>query len=705
MHRLLLYASLLCIYAFGVILRWGIVGSLRDYYRELPYTLESALLFHYADRFARGQPFPAVDKRAQYPEGLEVTRKFSVGKGIAAALVYRALGKPGSFRDFVRRFDAAWFCMGIFAAFLVVREIAGTDLGGLMAAALYAIAVPSVVRSTGLEFSRENFSLPLIFLHWWLLVRAWKKRGKISFASIAAGLLLAVAAATWDVTQLYILLIGVFAALLLLFGKNGYQLVKAFLPGLACLVVAGLTVPYLKDHGFLFSWGMLVWYSLGAAFAARSLLGVRWPAIPKIAFLVIQASLVALVISHTAYPGTYSHFASLFLAKLKYLNAKPLNPVKLSYEARILWTPALHSATSVFQGKYPISNFEVLFALAVGPLVMLMRSLFKGIASDGEKALFFWLVVFFALYLLFVRMEVFLVFFVCCLVGLGVRYSSFLFPGRHAKTAAATVWSLLVALALAAEAHCYSTFEKIYRVAATGTPYAANRVLVDWLRKNTQNDAVVLANFTLEPTIFTDAGRAIVLHPKFESKHMRLKVKEYLQTLFSENEKDFHDFCLKYGANYYVIHPGAFSGPDNPSWIYSQRYMVDRAERSPDYATLSMLYNPDRLQFFKKQTDVAIAGDPLSFFYRVFRVVSKQDIQDADQHLLNARMYLDNYNAHADNESLQRAEQELLLAIDLFPGLAEAHSMLGTVYTVKGNPSKASRAIERYKQIIKDRNN
>jgi hypothetical protein len=707
--RLVPWAFLLGIYALGLILRWGIVECLEEYHGDLPYTMESAMLFHYADLCARGRPIPMVDRRAQYREGLEVRQKLSVGKGVVAATLYKALGRPAPFTKFVRRFDAAWFSLGILAAFLVVREMGGGQLGGVMAAAFYAVSVSSVARSTGLEFSRENFALPLIFLHWWLLLREWRRR-RFSLFSVLAGGLLAVAASTWDVTQLYILLIGVFVAIRLLFGKGDHRLTRAFLPGMGCLVIAGLTVPYLRDHQFLFSWGMLVWYSLATAFLVDACFRARKPLLPKIVFLAMVASLSILVASQTMYPQTYSHFARLFVAKLRYLNVKPLNPAKLSYEARILWTPALHSATSPYLGKYPIADFELLFLLGVGPLALLLRSLFKRTATDDEKALCFWLAVYLVLYLFFVRMQVFLSFFLCCLIGLGVRYWSRLFRRAASKAAAVILWSLAVLVVLGAELHAYSRFDKIYRAFDSGSPYAADRVLVDWLRENTDQDAVILASFTLEPTIFTYAERVMVLNPKFESKRMRLKVKRYLEALFSENEKDFYDFCLGHGVDYYVLQPGVFAGDmigglSNSQWVYSNRYMVDRAERRPQYATLAMRDNPDRLQYFKKVTDVCLKGDPFGFFYRIFRVVSEADIQQAGQNVKNARTALGKEPANADRQSLQRAEEELLQAIELFPGSADAHTLLGTVYLLKGERNKASQEIERCKQILTDQQN
>jgi len=180
-------------------------------------------------------------------------------------------------------------------------------------------------------------------------------------------------------------------------------------------------------------------------------------------------------------------------------------------------------------------------------------------------------------------------------------------------------------------------------------------------------------------------------------------VKQYLEAFFSENEEDFHDFCLRHGVNYYVLHPGVFAGDMNKDWIYSHRYMVDHAERQPEYASLAMRGNPERLQYFKKVTDVCMAGDPFGFFYRVFKVVSEDEIEEAGNHVRNARNHLGGDAASADKESLQRAQKELLRAIDLFPGSMEAHSMLGTVYLLKGERNKASQEVERCKQILADR--
>jgi hypothetical protein len=109
------------------------------------------------------------------------------------------------------------------------------------------------------------------------------------------------------------------------------------------------------------------------------------------------------------------------------------------------------------------------------------------------------------------------------------------------------------------------------------------------------------------------------------------------------------------------------------------------------------------LQFFKRVTDVSRAGDPFDFFYRVLKVVSQEEMEIAEQHVRNAGVYLDNYAADGDAESLGRAEKELLRAVELFPGCSEGHAKLANVYLQKGEDNRAKQESQRWKQIHADR--
>jgi Tfp pilus assembly protein PilF len=66
-------------------------------------------------------------------------------------------------------------------------------------------------------------------------------------------------------------------------------------------------------------------------------------------------------------------------------------------------------------------------------------------------------------------------------------------------------------------------------------------------------------------------------------------------------------------------------------------------------------------------------------------------------------MSLDRFQGEGDQDALRHAEEDLLRAVDLFPGCADAHSVLATVYTLQGERNKAKQAIDRYKQILEDR--
>ena len=162
------------VYALAVGTRWWVCATVERMWTppeldELPYTLESALLFHYADQYRQTGRIPSVDERAQVPEGLRVRQELSVGKGIVAAWLYNGLGLDCmSFRLFVRRFDAAWYSLGVIPLFFFVRARTRSLTAATIAAVLLACAYTAVQRSTGVEFSRENFGLPLIFAHFWL---------------------------------------------------------------------------------------------------------------------------------------------------------------------------------------------------------------------------------------------------------------------------------------------------------------------------------------------------------------------------------------------------------------------------------------------------------------------------------------------------------------------------------------------------------
>ena len=62
----------------------------------------------------------------------------------------------------------------------------------------------------------------------------------------------------------------------------------------------------------------------------------------------------------------------------------------------------------------------------------------------------------------------------------------------------------------------------------------------------------VLANFGVSASILTYGKCPIILHPKFESKVIRDRVRAYGEHLFKGTEKEFRDWAEEQGAQYYV---------------------------------------------------------------------------------------------------------------------------------------------------------
>jgi hypothetical protein len=83
-------------------------------------------------------------------------------------------------------------------------------------------------------------------------------------------------------------------------------------------------------------WGLLL---AGAPVAQRQRVATR------VALAAIPI-LLCLVLAQVYLPA-YGHFGSLLWAKLRFLNVRPEDPAKLTFEQRILWAPALNSTSWV----------------------------------------------------------------------------------------------------------------------------------------------------------------------------------------------------------------------------------------------------------------------------------------------------------------------------------------------------------------------
>ena len=685
----------LVVFATALGLRLYIVDVVEESSGWTPFTLESALLFHYAEKYAVDGKLEQVDYRGQYPEGVQVYKKFSLGKGIVAAKLWKLWPGDVSFVDFVRTFDAVVFSTGAIALFLLVLELTGLPLGAFCAAILYAVALPAVQRSTGLEFSRENFSLPFLFFHVYLYSRALNKDSL--FSAFMAALPVALAVATWDMSQLYLVLVVIYAAIRIVVLPRELKLIGYLVPSIAACAVMGAASPYLRDHHFLSSYAMVTGYGLALFYILCASNVFRSDKVRRITLFIFIIAAVVAVPQISGYSGTYSHFRELLSAKFRFFNVKPIDPSLLSFDARVMWTPALHSATSKYLGiAYPINVFIPFFIFGLAPLIQWLSNnlrLKKKKVPEGVHLLFWMAGLFFVLYLLFVRMQVFLIFFLCALIGLSFMYMR-IFRWRRSVRA---VWVLLLALLFCSQGLGYSDKARVVANMTTGEDYRQLGAVVEWIKENTGPDSVVLADFGLSPVIYHYTGRKVVLQPKFESRDMRAKYREYVEALFNGTERAFYDFCLKYDVDYFVFDNGTFAGKGSPGWIYTLRYISGKTGPMKDTRIYELSRNRGKLNYFFWFEDFSSSSQ-----YSIFRVATPANIVKAREHLRRGDEYLRKYLKTGDEPALTLAEKELVQATHYYPGLKEAYMKLVTVFTARKDLMGAALAGERMKELMRE---
>ena len=554
--------------------------------RSIPFTLESALAFRRIQMVYRDGGLPAVDRGIQYPQGV-VTRAVDT-LGVERAYVRAAKLWPGTLNlaEKIRWLHLAWFCLAIPGLYFWVKWMGGGVAGGAWAAAFYAVAISAVARSTGQELSHENNALPLLVWHLaagaFARNRAGTFRGRLLWGW-AAALLAGLALCAWDLVQFYLVLFlawGFGAAVRGRLSKE--DLWSQAVPLMAVLLAVGWRNPYLAAHGFLLSpamalgWGMLL---AGAPLAQRQSLATR-------VILGLAPVLLCLALAQFYLPS-YSHFASLLLAKIRFLNIRPADPALLTFEQRILWVPALHSTSWSLAWTW----FPALLVLTAAAGWFLIRGTVRNrwVFADLPSLCFF-LLASFAAFVLFFRFHVWLAVFACGLLGLGAGQLSG--AGRRWSTGL-----VLLALAGGWALEAGQTWKDPLRWGRPNVYATETEALMKHLRTYVAPEPV-LANFGISAGIAAYGGCPVVLHPKFESPGIRAKVREYGEALFQGDEAEFRDWMEAQGATVYVHSMGEFSDFE-PG--LQMRYMVNALDPATNAAARLFEQRPEELRSFTPQ--------------------------------------------------------------------------------------------------------
>ena len=564
----------------GVAVRRTVLDVQRDAICQdgspLPFTLESALAFRRIQLVYRDGALPARDHGIEAPEGVVPAEYDTLGSERLLAAAARAWPGTRPLPEKLRWLNLLWFCLAIPGVFCWIRWMGGGTAGGFAGAMLYAVTVTAVARSTGQDFLHETDAFPL--LAWHLAAWAWAGRGGLSAgprraAFCLAAALLALALCAWDGVQLYLLFLAATAAVSLFRAARARRFapwLERWLPVAAALAAAVLLNPYLRAH----------------------VLG---------------------------YVPAYSHFSALLRAKLAFLNRRPADPSLLTFDQRILWTPALHSVTWPMLREWvpvllPAALLSAVFllvpgwALPAGRLPNLGKKrrnspdLGKTEKADlpriGKNAPFLpnlgknaaWLAAgfcfYFAGFVFFFRLHVWVALFGCALAGLATGAAVARGGGRRIAAL------VLAALAVGADA-CHTLANPI-RWASTVGYVPELRGMTAWLREHAAPEPV-LANFGVSAAIAAYGGCPVVLHPKFESPAIRNRIESYGETLFKGDENAFRDWMIAHDVVLYVHSLGEFS---SIAPGYQMRYMVDALAPPENAAARLFEFKPDALTAF-----------------------------------------------------------------------------------------------------------
>lgn len=538
---------------------------------------ESAMHYYLTDRAARGEQLSGIDKRAQFPEGVDLDHDFTEGMPYFVGHLYRLISPKMPLDVFIAYFAILFSSLTAIAVFLLARIVFSSNLEGFIAALFYAVSSATSARSVG-AYLHEDFSLPLIIFSFYFFFSA--ASNKSGWRAAVSAALMCAALVSWHFTQ-FLLLGFAFSLWVSTFWSAPDK--KTTYVYTAVLVALNLFSPLLRDTGVILSPAFALLFGL----CAYSLL-------PKWKLVGALAVVAGAVLTYSFWGfGQQSHVFGIFFDKLRFGLMKPTDPKQLSFQTRALWIEDDNTAD-------PFTIFYLTsFYIPLAALIWI--GMFREQLKKPNPARIFALVisaeclVFFLMVRRMVTIEI---------IFLSLFLGGLILWGKSAK-----IRSALVALALVLIAgegvktwglNRNGFFEREAN-SVFGTDkdpgfstYGDQTDIVDWIKTQTQKDDVILGPIGFSPVILAMTGRPIVLHSKWESKLLREKFESFLTALFS-SEARFLDFFTNTGAKFFIYD----AKTELLTSRESQRYIADKLEPDKNSAAYFFHFHPEALQSFQ----------------------------------------------------------------------------------------------------------
>lgn len=623
---------------------------------DLPFTLESALQYRRVKIIHDTGSLPVRDVMVQYPEGVNTRTSYTLGSEYLYAALSNLFPDHMPFANRLRWLEAGWFCLGIPLLALWLRVWRRSWWAAGTGAAFYAVALSAVIRSTGQELSRENFALPILLAHYLCDAASQRAGGTVRRLGLQLGsaLLLGLALSCWDLIQYPVLLRMGWMSWRAWRGSASAKdpVFQGWCIQAAVLALVGLVHPYYRSHGWLLSPAMLMAYATLGLAGLRQARAARWRVWAEgfrrstLTWLGLFA-LGSLVGHVTAYGQAYRHFGSLFWAKLRYLNVKPEDPALLSFDQRIMWVPALHSAHwGLLQTLFPAILYLTFIA------ILLVFISFRKRPDQKVGELLFSTVASFIAFWFFARFHVYLALFASALLGV--------WAGQVGQYRTLGRWIAGILLATGWSVEAMHTLQRPERWGRINVYYKELDELADWLHEHVAPEPV-LANFGASAYIATYGKCPIVLHPKFEDRVIRDRVKAYGEQLFSGTEQSFRDWADDVGVRYYVYAYGEFAR-ESPE--LQMRYFVN-AMNPPDRVPARLFEAGARdLTYFRYRWS--------NHKYAVYQILTRAEERAAEDWTAKAR-------AAFESGDVAAAEAACVEALRLHPKLLAAAEIMASI--------------------------
>jgi hypothetical protein len=365
----------------------------------------------------------------------------------------------------------------------------------------------------------------------------------------------------------------------------------------------------------------------------------------RIAIVFISAILLFIcwkvtLATSSNFTDNYSHFGELLKAKLRFNNVKPRNPEFLNFDARILWTPAMHSANRLLMKLFfPAAFYFFCLLLGAGLLHPKVRRKMK--KNLGRLFLPALLTIFYFIgFIYIVRYHVFCVLFLAVSMPFLIDdWFKALSPPSLLKlknilsnnTPTSDLIKsfipkilivLLLLLSLWKEGYISFNLTRAYEAEY----FRETAQLVQWLRQSKVKDKSILTNMGLSPQLKAYCGAKIILQPKFELGNTRKAVEKYINLMFHGTEQELNKFCVKNKVDFLIYDRGdSHLVPLHP---YSNRYMAAALKVDKTAPAWFMYQQPNKCRWFYRLSPPKNLKR-LELKYNLFKVIQPKDVMDS----------------------------------------------------------------------------